>query len=249
MAFCVDSTIIATLLTSPPRLRLDIVDTPIGCTLPGAPAWHGFRFTTDKTKVSGLDPGCAPLYNPADGAHGPPPLVNFFSTQRVEVPTCNIFSSCTVECTDQFDFTERFFFVFLPSAGGGGGGGGCDYSGDVNAAFPVVFSGSLGSGPGPLTFVIDVAPTLGSFSGVAPNLTYTPGVAGTDSFTFHTFDGANSSPQVTSNICVFPYPLGTFSTTPIGPQVDVGPQPPGCHIAALPGTAPLTTVGCVAKLL
>jgi hypothetical protein len=67
----------------------------------------------------------------------------------------------------------------------------------------VVLSGSDADG-GPLTYSIASAPTRGSLSGVAPNLTYRPNTNynGTDSFTFQVNDGTTNSATATVSITV-----------------------------------------------
>jgi hypothetical protein len=66
-----------------------------------------------------------------------------------------------------------------------------------------------------LTYSIVVAPTNGSLSGTAPNLTYTPnaGFAGTDTFTWKANDGVANSNVATFTIKVNPAPAPTTAIT------------------------------------
>jgi len=58
----------------------------------------------------------------------------------------------------------------------------------------------------PLTYSVVTAPTKGTLSGTAPNLTYTPSTnySGGDSFTFRVNDGEANSPTATVSITVTP---------------------------------------------
>ncbi|MFV1965927.1 MAG: Ig-like domain-containing protein [Pirellulaceae bacterium] len=72
---------------------------------------------------------------------------------------------------------------------------------DTSVAIPLSASDVDGD---PLSYVIDAAPSNGTLTGTAPNLTYTPrlGFAGLDRFTFYVNDGFVDSPLATVLITV-----------------------------------------------
>ena len=86
---------------------------------------------------------------------------------------------------------------------------------------PITLSGSDVES-GSLTYSITTAPTKGTLSGTAPNLTYTPtaNFNGSDSFVFRVNDGTANSPTATISITVTPVndaPMATsrvLATTP-----------------------------------
>lgn len=75
----------------------------------------------------------------------------------------------------------------------------------VNVAFNTATAITLtASGSTPITYTVVTAPTRGTLSGTAPNLTYTPttGQSGTDSFTFTATNGAGTSAPATVSITI-----------------------------------------------
>ena len=70
-----------------------------------------------------------------------------------------------------------------------------------------------------LTYTVFTAPSHGTLSGTAPNLTYTPttGFSGTDSFTFSVSNGTNPSATATVSITVVGQPYITGFTPANGP--------------------------------
>jgi hypothetical protein len=66
----------------------------------------------------------------------------------------------------------------------------------------------------PLTYSIVNNPTLGALGGTPPNVTYTPGAAGNDSFTFIVNDGVRDSAEATVFVDVLPLPVLSASCRP-----------------------------------
>lgn len=202
MAFCTDSAINFSVLAGPLRLRLDIIDTPSGCTLPGAPAFNGFRFDISLSAFTVTTASGSTHYNPADGSHGGPPLANWFSNTRVELPGADLtLTSLAAHLINQFTGLEEDITFSLPIANDQTVTM-CEL--DLTAAITLTGTAGLAS-PGPLTFVLDVGPlhgTLGPLVGAAVTYTPTVGYHGTDSFTFHVTDGANSSAVGTISLVI-----------------------------------------------
>ena len=202
MAFCTSSYV--TFSTINPglagaSLRLDIFDTPVGCVLPGSDASLLRRFSTDVTRVS----NGAITFFPADGLHGGPPLVNYFSGTRVEVPDpfeTNPPVSVGLHWQSADFLTTFDVTISLPTAGNQT----LSYC-ELLGSLAITLTGALGSGPGPLVFSIVAGPshgTLGPLVGAAVTYTQTPGYTGADSFIFKTNDGANDSPVGTISLTV-----------------------------------------------
>ncbi|MDT4921039.1 MAG: hypothetical protein QOI15_1941, partial [Pseudonocardiales bacterium] len=87
-----------------------------------------------------------------------------------------------------------------------------------------------GSSPqnSPITFRVTSAPTLGTLTGTAPDLIYTPtAAAGTDSFTFVTNDGVADSPPATVTIKITTPQLSSTACIP-----DTVPTAPGHYPCA-----------------
>ncbi|MGD9417399.1 MAG: Ig-like domain-containing protein [Verrucomicrobiota bacterium JB025] len=114
----------------------------------------------------------------------------------------------------------------------------------------------------PLTYAVDDTGTLGTLSGTAPNLTYTPpaGYVGADSFTFSVNDGTADSGVATVSIDVVanvapvatPQNVSTIEETALGITLtgsdsDAGPSPLSYTVddsgmlGTLTGTAPVLT--------
>jgi len=77
-----------------------------------------------------------------------------------------------------------------------------------NTAMPILLAGIDPDGD-PLTYFVVSSPTNGSLNGTAPNLTYTPGSSGFDSFTFQVNDGTTDSNVATVSITVILLPVTT----------------------------------------
>ena len=81
-------------------------------------------------------------------------------------------------------------------------------------ALPIVLTGTDAEGSA-LTFSIFSAPTAGTLSGAAPNVTYTPpaGFTGTATFAFRANDGAVFSTPATVTVIVGPPPANSADVT------------------------------------
>jgi Big-like domain-containing protein len=235
-------------------LTLTVIDTPDLCVgYPTQAYFIGTRFwrDTDAVNIAGQ------IFAPSDGLHGGPPVTAFFSNERVTVTLVGRFSSAAAAGVIKVVMGETpglFTTLFPPVAGGGGGG--CDYTHiGLNTPFPVVLTGTRGTGLDPLTFAVTTPPAHGSFSGSGANLTYTPnaGFAGTDTFTYTVNDGSMDSLPVINTICVFPYALHAPVTTPISGGGG-GPGGGGsgggggaCFVLPLPGMTAASLTGCAVK--
>jgi type IV pilus assembly protein PilY1 len=87
----------------------------------------------------------------------------------------------------------------------------------------------------PLTFIVGTAPSHGTLTGTAPNLTYTPAANynGPDSFAFRTNDGTLNSSDATV----------TISVTSVNDAPTVGVLPPVTIIAEDAGPTPINLAG------
>ena len=180
-------------------LQIDATNSPLFCEL---------EFFIDRTSVAAY--GLA--FFPADGLHGGPPNVNFFSNWRISVPISDtqagIFPAFVQITGGDNDYT-----LIVPSAlaqavvvpGSGG-------------TLIVLTTASDGGACGPYTFSIISSPSHGVLTGTPPNVTYTPtaGYTGPDSFVFQASGcGANSqatiSITVASSACEITVPIDASS--------------------------------------
>jgi Tol biopolymer transport system component len=166
---------------------------------------------------------------PASGRlDGVPPIL-------IYTPRLNFYAddSFTYRAFDEYSSSTATFYLHVsspqdPFAFDGAASGVADQSLAVN----LMASSPLGA---PLVYTIVSPPSLGSLSGTAPNLTYTPraGVTGSDSFLFQVSDGTHSS-----NVAHFSLTVQKADVAPTAlPQAVVTPEDTALEIT-LSGTDP-----------
>ena len=161
-------------------MQIDATNSPLFCET---------EFYIDTTSV--LAPNnVTPVFHPADGSHGPAPLVSYFSSWRISVPV-----------TDTEAGSNPNLVILLGSGPNGGGSTGQNTPPIVlttpkatpqtvvvtqNVAKGITLAASGGGACGANTFSIVTDPSHGTLSGTAPDVTYTPttNYTGDDSFTF-----------------------------------------------------------------
>ena len=150
--------------------QIDATNSPLFCET---------EFYSDTTSVWGY----GQAFYPADGLHGGPPNVSFFSSWRISIPITDVEAGAN----------PSFVLLF-----GSGPAQATTYTLTTPAALPqslavvlntplaIVLTASGGGACGSNTFSIVTNPGHGTLSGTAPNVTYTPttGYTGGDSFTF-----------------------------------------------------------------
>jgi len=195
--FCTYTTQTATLVNAglpTAFVQFNLTDGAPGCTLAGSNPALLTRYAIDQTYV---DWGTS-HFNPADGLHGPAPLVGWASNQRISIPVgVDILSikdfmaagAVSMLVVDASGANPTLITFTVPTANS------ASFSVNADSSVLTVLTGSLGTGPGPLTYTVDAGPSHGSLSGATPNVTYTPtpGYVGSDSFTFFVNDGAMDS--------------------------------------------------------
>ena len=175
-------------------LQIDAVNAPLFCEL---------EFFIDTTTVNtplNYDPATGNFFFPADGLHGGPPNVNFFSNWRISVPVSDgkfgIFPAFVL-ISGSGPAQNRTYSLTPPAAQ------------PQNVAVPfntpttIVLTATDGGDCGVTTFSIISGPTHGVLTGTPPNSTYTPdaGFIGSDSFVFQA-TGCGASSQATVSISV-----------------------------------------------